>query len=249
MKKTDKKIILVLHGFPGLPKKYGIRDYINFHNYDGVIPDLFDNSFLFDKQGIIDFINKSLKSKKPDLIVAFSMGGLIAPWLAAEYPYSKLVLVATGPRIEIAIRPYDYIIKKLNLHVLGAILKYLNHVPFNLYKLSFLLFNPFKGPKEREIIYYQDIRETYEMFTNHSSNKLREIVKFVRDAESTEILKTLKNKTLIICGGHDIMMPGKLSVELNTLIKNSEIIENKNRLHHEVFDERDFARLDDFLNS
>ena len=46
---------------------------------------------------------------EPQVIIAWSLGGLLAPKLAEKYPRSKLILIATGASVE----PADPTAKKL----------------------------------------------------------------------------------------------------------------------------------------
>ena len=70
-----KKIVLVIHGFPGLPEEYGVRDYIKQRGHEGIIPDIFENSINFDNEGVQKLIESKLAGKKPDVIIAFFIGG------------------------------------------------------------------------------------------------------------------------------------------------------------------------------
>ncbi len=244
-----KKVALLLHGFPGLSPNDKLGDYLKSLNYDVIVPDLFDPSVNFNAVDIQKYIYKKLGGKTPDVILAFSLGGLIAPFIASKYPNSKLVMIATGPRIEVGIKPYNYLIKNLNSKYLKLIHKGFNYLPLKVYKIMFDFFNPYRGISERKSNYYRDIEDTFAMFKRHKLEKLKEILLFARLTDTAEVLKKLENRTLIIIGGNDVLMPNKLSFELKDYIKDCQLIENKDRLHFEVFDDRDFENLDEFLNS
>jgi pimeloyl-ACP methyl ester carboxylesterase len=247
MNNKDRKIILILHGFPGLSHNDALHGCLKKMDCDIVIPDLFDSAFHFDTSEIQKYIESKLQGRKPDAILAFSMGGLIAPFIATKYPQAKLILIATGPRIDLAIKPFNFLVKNLNIDYLKWVYKGFNHVPFNLYRALYEIFNPYKGESDRKNRYYQDIEDMYQLLKKHDLEKLKEILQFVRITDTSEILEKLSNETLIIAGGHDVLMPHKLSLEIKEHVKKSRLIENSDRLHFEVFDERDFATVNDFI--
>jgi pimeloyl-ACP methyl ester carboxylesterase len=249
MTKKQKKTVLVLHGFPGLSQRDSLRKYLSQSKFDVVLPDLFDINYIFDIENIIRHIDLELKGRIPDAILAFSLGGLIAPYVAVKFPKAKLVMTATGPNIQSDIGSFNYVLQKFDGNLLKFFLKIIPHIPFGIYKFAALTLNPYKsGNKEGKTKYYHvDIPDTHKMLVAHSPQKLYEIIQFVKQNNNTEILKKLRNKTLIISGANDHLMPPDLSVRLNNLIKNSKLIINKDRLHFEVFDERDFEKLDNFI--
>jgi len=243
-----KKIALILHGFPGLSANNPIEKYFQLRNFEIVKPNLFDTVFEFNESNIIKEIEKSLLGRTPHVLLGVSMGGFFVPKIAKKYFNARLVLVASGPRVEIGIPIYNYLVKKSSKKVLSLLLIISKNLPTTLYELIYKFFNPNLNKGQIKRNYDENIISTINLVKSIPNSKILEIINLIKNKDNTKELSILNNQTLIIGGGRDIMMPLRLSNELNSLLKNSVLLKNENRLHYDVFDERDFEKLDDFLS-
>lgn len=241
------KTVLLLQGFPGLYKNHAIFRYIRRNKWEVINPDLFCSDIPLSAERITDDIDRRLKKKTPDIIIAVSFGGLIAPMFASKYPDAYLLMVATGPRIDMDVHVYDRLVKKGNTRFLRLLFGIGRRVPTGIFRTFYRVFNPFTARYQNRKYYFENILETYNNFRKIPPSKVEELALFIRRVDNTGTLKVLKNKTLIITGDRDVMMPRRLSLEMLSLIKNSRLIDNPGRLHYDVFDERDFAKVDEFL--
>ena len=73
-----------------------------------------------------------------------------------------------------------------------------------------------------------------------------EIVRFIHGADNTELLKKIKNRTIIFNGEKDLFMPAERGLLLHRLLVNSELVINDGE-HFNVFGEKDLPRVDQFL--
>ena len=99
--KADRPVLLCIHGFG----KRRTDEYLNLYNalseeYDIVMPNLFDQNFKNDtvwynwvsraEEEIIKLKNQNRKI----ILIGFSMGGVIASYLASKHNVERLVLIA-----------------------------------------------------------------------------------------------------------------------------------------------------------
>jgi esterase/lipase len=246
---NQKKLVLVLHGFPGLTSDDPIRKYLKSNKYQVVIPDLFNENIKFNKKDLLGLITNNLKGKKPDVIIAASLGGFIAPYVAKIFPKAKLVMLATGSRLNTKIPIYNLLVNKSNKMLIKLIVFLFNRIPVTVCIFVYKFFNPLLGDKNEELNFKQHVIEVIQLTRKILPEKIYEIAQFVRQLDNIKILKSLDNRTLIFTGDGDVMMPASLSYELERLIPKNKLLFNKNRMHHNIFDERDFSNLDKFLES
>lgn len=241
------KTVLLLQGFPGLYGNHPVYRYMRSKKWKVINPDLFCGSELLSVDRIADEINSKLGRRTPDIIIAVSFGGLLAPIFASRYPQAHLLMVATGPRVDMDVHVYDRLVKKGNTKFLRLLFGISRRVPTGMFRTFYRVINPFRARYQNRKFYYENIVETFNNFKKIPPNKIEELALFIRSIDNRKSLNNLKNKTLIITGDRDLMMPRRLSFEMQKLIKNSQLMDNTGRLHFDVFDERDFAKVDDFL--
>ncbi len=242
-----KKTVLILHGWPQ-PVEKGSMYYEYFENkkYNVVSPRLFNKEFVLTENEAKKYIEQQLNGKKPDVIIGISMGGLLVPVIAKNYPDAKLIFIASGPKIQSDAPGFNtvlYLAKNKN------ILRFLNLLKFMPQKVLFgfyELINPFKGNVDDRKVYIEDMKKNFKYIINIPVDEEREIVNFVAITDNTNLLKTLKNKSLIFSGKNDLMMPANPEINLNNLLINSQLIVNDGG-HFNVFTDANFKDLDNFL--
>lgn len=215
--------------------------------YKVLTPDLFGLGSNFSIENIHNELIKRIDGRKPDLIAGISLGGIIMPYIAKDYPDAKLIFIATGSSLKAESPLFNLFIKlskyKSVLKLTETILKLPVRVIASVYKLA----NPFHGTPEEKKEYEDDMYININFIKGIPVSKEIEIVKFVSNADSSEILGKLKNHSLIFNGKHDLFMPEERGASLHRLLKNSELIVNDGE-HFDVFTKKDLAKVDEFLS-
>ncbi len=209
------------------------------------MPDLLSKGHVSRIDKIIKDVQLELRGRKPNVIIGISMGGLLAPHLAEQFPESKLVLIGTAPYFKTKIPIYNFLVH-LEAHDEKLLLvRLLRLTPRWLFRFVYKFFNKSNTLTNRD--YQSRADENYNGAFRVPINKIKEVLRFVTKTNNSNLLQQISNKTIIFAGGSDSMMPVKLSEEMNSLIRNSKLIIS-NRLHYDVFTKTDYRYLDEFLN-
>lgn len=241
------KTVLILHGWPQ-PIEKGSMYYEYFENkkYNVISPRLFTKDFVLTENEAKKYIEQQLAGKKPDAIIGISMGGLLVPEIAKAYPNAKLVFIASGPKIQSDASGFNavlYLAKNKNVLRLLNLFKFMpQRVLFEFYELI----NPFKGTADDRKIYVEDMKKNFKYIISIPVDEEEEIINFVTTTDNTNLLKTLKNKSLIFSGKNDLMMPINPEINLHNLLINSQLIVNDGG-HYNVITDVSFKDLDKFL--
>lgn len=241
------KTVVIFHGFPeALSKsKSLVFAYFLKNKYRIIMPDLMSKDTVFGQDEIIKSVLVSLKGRKPEVIVGISMGGFLAPFLAKEFPKSKLVLIGTGPKLKTDIPVYNWLVRLESKDERLLLVKLLKLTPRGLYRWVYYFFN--KNDLDDKINYRKRADENYDEVFGLPDKELREFLKFAGKVDNTKLLRKLSNKTIIFGGNFDKIMPAELSIKMSKLMKNSKLVIS-NRLHYDVFIREDYDYLDKFLN-
>lgn len=239
--------VLILHGFPqSLNNNHVIYRYFKKRGYTIVKPNLFDEKFSFVNGKYIEEIEKPFKGSKPDVIVAYSFGGLLAPHIAKRYPDAKLVLIATGPSLNISFGLFGLIYQLARIKVILYLFNVFKYLPKKIQFFIYQLILPFRGNRSEFAEYEEDMKSNVESLITIPFDKQVDLINFINKTNNTSILKTLRNKTLIFAGENDLLMPLVLSQELYHLVKGSALRVSRGE-HFDVFTEDDYRELDEFL--
>ncbi|OGM10859.1 hypothetical protein A2W13_00155 [Candidatus Woesebacteria bacterium RBG_16_36_11] len=248
--KNNKKIVVLLHGYPEpIHKGHPLYKYFKNNNYEIVSIYLFDPKFKLTQEDVKKFVSIELKGEDPGVIVGVSLGGLIAPYLAKYYPSAKLVLIATGPYIRTKFTNINKYFSKLeNSKILIPLHWLLLHTPSSLYSYFYKRLNKsITKTKERKIL-ETHIKGNWKHLKNIPLSEHREVVDFLISTDNTLLLRSLNNKTIIFTGIGDNMMPSELSIIMKNLIKRSEIVSCDQCIHFDVFNKENYKHLDNFLS-
>jgi pimeloyl-ACP methyl ester carboxylesterase len=195
-------------------------------------------------EGVVKMLSNTLGDKRPDLIVGFSAGGLIAPHLANIYPESKLILVATGSLLNPKSIKYKFLLKKVSTDLLFPLLETAKSMPIEKLKKIYEKMYPNNiGQDEKD--YQEDMNRNLEAIRN-ADNLLKDNSDFIRTIDNTQFLPKIQNKTLIISMDEDPLMPVDLGRELNRLIKGS-VFRTVHASHFDLFNKDAAAVVDTFL--
>jgi pimeloyl-ACP methyl ester carboxylesterase len=242
---NDDKIALLLHGWPNTvaDNSFPVR-YFKSKGFTVLNPKWFVLRKPISMEGVIKMLSDKLENRKPDVIVGFSAGGLIAPHLASLYPKSKLILVATGPCLNPKSVKYKLLLKKVNTKFLFPLLDTAKSIPIEgLRKIYEKMYprNVDCDPQE----YQEDMNRNLEAIRN-VDECLKENTDFIRTIDNTNFLPEISNETLIISGEEDPLMPTELGQELNKLIRNS-VFHTVHASHFDVFNKDATVIIDSFL--
>jgi pimeloyl-[acyl-carrier protein] methyl ester esterase len=180
---------------------------------------------------------------EPEVIIGWSLGGLLAPKLAEKYPKAKLILISTGPKLG----PKDKMAKTM----------------FDVVKQGWgikILYLGLRLPKKWLTISYKRINrmsdenggvgklllENVDFFRGLSEERIRGVIQTLKETDNRQLLPRLKNKTLIFGGEDDKLMPIDLAKEMNKLIKNSRLVVTKGG-HFNVITEYNLEVIGSFL--
>ncbi len=244
------KTALILHGWPvSNISNHLLVKYLVKKGYKVIIPNLFDYVKEKTAAEVAEKIVCELKNNVPDLIVGFSMGGLVLPYVAEKYPYSKLIFVATGTYFQPVSGFTGFCLDIADDKIIRKTLVSIGyHLPAGLIKYIYQLFNP-PSKKYGEIYseYTEDMDRNIRAMKEYSFSQHLHLLDLIRCIDNTLILNRMKNKSLIYSGRKDPLMPRERGEELHKLLVNSKLIIN-NGVHFNVFGEKDLKTVDEFIN-
>lgn len=246
----NAKTVLLIHGYPEpIYKDHPLYKYFVDRDYTIVDPYLFSPEFRLTKSETKKYLEEKLSGRKPDVIVGVSMGGLIAPLIAEDYPAAKLVLVATGPYVRTTIGSLNSLLRWGSTPALDAFYGVIKLIPTWVYSIIYRSFNHSSLSSINKAKLTQHIKENWACVTSIPLQEDREVADLLSSVDNTELLKRLNNKTIIFAAENDLMMPYALSLKLKELIKDSSLINTGKRIHFNIFDESNYASLDNFLKN
>ncbi len=213
------KTALLMHGFPSPPPD-DCALFSCLKEYDLVSPPMFPPSLRFTLENMEKYVLDKLAGRKPDVIFGISMGGILAPYIAKRFPRSRLVLIATAPTFKPAGR-------------MSAGFWLVRHgflfIPYQVCRLDekdlksvVVRTSPLFGTKVSKE-YDSEVDRNLCHIKKFSYRKLDELVRFISTADSSSCLRSLPNRSLILAGKRDVLMPVPQASKLKYLLKNSEI--------------------------
>jgi pimeloyl-ACP methyl ester carboxylesterase len=241
------KTALIIHGWPSPvdPNSLYYKDFEKW-GYDVVAPEIFSTDFILTLENVKKFIEKELNARRPDVIIGTSMGGLIVPHIAKDYPGAKMILIATAPKLKPKDRGFKFLIDiAKNKNLLNA-LNIVKILPRRFLYKFYGLFNPFNGVENKKQAYMDDMKYNFKYILSIPISKEGEIVDLITSLDNTKLLKTLKNKTLIFSGENDFLMPQNQGNGLCELLSNSRLITSHGS-HWDVISEPSFVEMKKFL--
>ena len=211
------------------------------------MPDLMIDVDHFNVEGIKNKIQCELNGTVPDVIVGISMGGLIAPHLAKDYPTTKLIMIASGPKLKTKIPVFNFLIRLEKYDTSLFLWRLIKRIPKSVYLLVYKTFSKYKNNATTMEEYINKANENWNSLQKIPINKVKEVLKFATETDNTDLLTKTVNKTIIIAGRSDKLMPQTHSEKMAGCIKQSRLV-TLNRAHYDIFTHNDYALLYDFLN-
>lgn len=244
-----EKVILVLHGWPQYRLEgYFLSKHLKDKGFKVIYPDLFDSRFEFTPANLMHKIREMLNGENPHAIIGISLGGLVVPYIAAQFPDSKLVFIASAANLRSKSKIFNLVFTLSQNKLFMFIPKQILKLPSNQFSMIYKKVNPFKGSEDLREMYEEDTRANVEFIKSIPIKKEMEIINFVKSVDNRLLLKGMKNKTLIFSGEEDLMMPKEKGEELHRLLINSELIVNKGE-HFNSFGQKDLEKVEKFLDS
>jgi esterase/lipase len=240
-----KTNVLVLHGYPRIDEKSLLFDYFSRKKYKIYCPYLFNDKLEFTQSKINLFIDNFIKGSVPDVIIGISLGGLILPSVALKYPKAKLIFIASGA----SVNPKSNLLKRLikaktSARLFGLTLA----LPYPALAYLYTLLIPLIGGSEKLAEYQKDKLLNLMAIKTITPDKNREIFRFITQVNNIPILSKLKQKTLILSGKDDVLMPISEAEKLNNLVKNSKLV-NTEAEHFNVVSFTTVNEVEKFLKS
>lgn len=243
------KTVLILHGWPQYRlESYFLNKHFRDKGFSLICPDLFDQRFEFTLANIMYKVREMLKGETPDAIVGISLGGLVLPYIASQFPESKLIFVASAANMRSKSKIFNLVFSLVQIKFLLFLPKLVFKMPERLFEKIYRLVNPFKGDEKDRDIYEEDTKANVKFIRSIPIEKEMEIIDFVRRTDNRLLLKGMKNETLIFSGENDLLMPLKKGEELARLLENSQLIINKGE-HFNVFGPKDLVLVEKFILS
>lgn len=240
---------LILHGWPQYRlENYFLAKHLSKAGYEVLTPNMFTDNYVFSPQNVLSSVRQNLKGENLDLIVGVSLGGLIAPHIAKEYPKAKLIFIKSGPNLKSDSPIFNLFICLAKYKLGKSTLPLFLRLPDHLLTLFYKLANPFSGNDERKKQYEYNTSLDIRYIKNIPVNKEEELIDFAAKADNSGLLKQLENESIIFSGESDILMPPNQSRKLNKLIKNSKLFISKGG-HFDSFIESDLKLVDKFLGN
>lgn len=241
------KTALIIHGWPQPIDPEG-EYYKHFEKwgYKVFSPWIFSNTFELTVGTANKYVLDSFRNRIPDVIVGISMGGLVAPQIAQLFPKAKLILIATAPKIRSNSKFFNFVVGLAKNKDLSKALEIVKILPEKFLYKFYEVVNPFRGSAKERPAYMKDMKQNFKYILEIPISKEREIVEFATSIDNTEMLKTLKNKTLIFSGENDLLMPQGEGAKLVDLISDSRLVVSKGS-HFDVIAEPSFVEMKKFL--
>ena len=241
------KLSLIYHGWGYHTTKVRIlSEWLSKNDYDTLIPRYLESSRPFSIKNVLAETKKKLKKREPKIIAGISLGGMILPHIAQNFPQAKLIFIATGHYFKPKSAALEFLMTIIKTRIGAALFRLIPHIPKKLIIPAYKAFYPFKGNKGLIKEYKSEIQTNVEYLLTLPYQKYVEVIEFGRTTNNASILKRLKNEALIFSGYQDALMPLGVGKKLEKLLTNSQLIVNEGS-HFNAFTKESLPHLDNFL--
>ncbi|KKU82974.1 MAG: hypothetical protein UY11_C0033G0001, partial [Candidatus Amesbacteria bacterium GW2011_GWC2_47_8] len=204
------KNALILHGWPEhRVDKYFLTEHLRKQGYRVLTPDMFVRGYVFDPKNVVGKVKELLEGQGLDFAVGISLGGLVLPHVALEYPEAKLLFMSTGPYLKADSPFFNFILGLFRNTWILKIMSWVLKLPIPVLAVFYRLGSSFNGTKEEIEEYNRDMEHNINLVREIPVEEEAEIVRFIHGADNTELLKKIKNRTIIFNGEKDLFMPAE----------------------------------------
>lgn len=222
-----KKLAVLLHGYPAEENQSTpIGLLLRKMDYELIIPRYMVSEEEFSVEWIKKEIKRLAKNKKPDVLVGISLGGLVLPYLVSDYPEAKLIFLATGTRFKPKLKFAEKAVKMAIYKPVERAVEVMTRIPDSWLKMVYDQVHKAKTKHEKELC-DKDKAAIIKAVRTIKPHKHRELARFILNTNTTELLKSILNDSLILSGSDDVLMPPDVSMELAKGLKNSTFKEVK----------------------
>ena len=238
-----QKTVLIIHGWPQpIGEDHRIHRYFREKGFWVCCPYLFKMEGEFSSDGVKKMLIGALEGKSPDVIVGVSIGGLLVPSVALDYPRAKLVFVSSGTRFS----PKNWFVKYGPRLCRIGMIKLVKSLDEKLLLRVYRLINPNRIKTKDECQSDGELLSNMERVLELPDDRIREITDFISKTNNRKLLTKIENRAVIFSGDSDSIMPYRQGKKMNRLIKNSRFFVLKGK-HHDLINNELLKILDDFL--
>lgn len=236
----------MLHGWPqAIGEDHSLVKLLKKRNYVVFTPFLLEMKPELNIKNTLSRIEDELAGKKPDLIIGMSMSGFLIPYIAKKYPEAGVVLIATAARFRSKSKFFGGLVFLIGSGFWGEGIVYmlLRTAPtFMRWWYKQLTSNGKSGK------YLQsDIDKSVKELALINPRKHYEAARMIWWMDNREIWQSLANRTLVLSGHEDIIMPEEAGRELAGLIKNCSFMVT-HASHYNVLNRETYPVIDKFLS-
>lgn len=243
------KVVVILHGWPRpMMVDYQLYKFFRDRNYEVVAPHYLEGKESFSPDVVVKVIQDRLKGHVPDVIVGYSLGGLVLPYVAHHYPEAKLVIIGSGTRFNPTLRALGVLDAMMSRKIGWRIARQVKNLPRK--SLEWLLRKAYPfiqgSDVDKEMYEMGIVENVYSLVNELPAGREVEVINFIRTCDNRELLRTLPNKSLIFSGELDSVMPAFLGEELRECLQNSRIVRGKT-YHHNLLNQKNIREIDSLL--
>jgi esterase/lipase len=240
-----KKIAVVLHGWPvPVNQSNKVCDILVVAGYKVVMPEYMKLSGDFSPNKVVEHIVKILEKNKPELVVGVSLGGLLVPYLAKKFPEAKLLIVASGYEFRPKMKWFEKAVKGIAKKGENRTVKILGKMPWWMWSKCYKVLQQVDRNDWKKI--RKDVENFGKSIKLIKVQKQVQLAKFLEGCNNAALLRVLKNKTLVIAGQRDKLMPLDQSRMINILIEDCELVEC-DATHYRVLNEEVIEKIYNFI--
>ncbi len=140
------------------------------------------------------------------------------PYISNQFPNCKLIFIATGAKFRPKSLSFKLLLRIVRWRLFPEPSKIISIFPKRILYFLYGMISPFANIDEKWS-YEKDRRENLRAVSKMTIKSCREIANMMERIDNTALLKNFDNKTLIISGKSDNLMPATLGRELKSLLK------------------------------
>jgi esterase/lipase len=239
------KIAVVLHGWPvPVNQSNKVYEILVGEGFEVIMPEYMKMNGDFSPNNVVKFIIKILGKRKPDLVVGVSLGGLLVPYVAKKYSEAKLLIVASGYEFRPKMKWFEKAIKGIAKKGETRTIKILGKMPWWMWSRSYKVLQQVDKNDWKSL--RKDVENFGKSFKSIQIHKQVQLAKFLEGCNNAAMFRTLKNKTLVVSGKRDKLMPCEQSKMINVLVENCELLEC-DATHYRVLNEEAIEKIYNFI--
>ena len=230
------KVAILINGVSAPIRKHNFLSIcLEELGYEVVAINLVNEKVKFDSEVINDFVKEKVNNKQIDLIMGWSMGAMVAPMIAVNYPKARLILVAGG---------VGHLNKLKYLKPILGVIKHGLYLPKEWLVNIYEKINPVgDGVKQK---YRDQMNENIEFFRDIGTERMVEVFDFLAKVDNESFFRKIKNRTLVMSGRNDKLLPIAEGQKIANLVKGSRFVITDGG-HYNVISRNELPIIKEFL--